>query len=102
MYAVKPHLDNVINLDLSHRWLIDDLLIEFDESEILDLIPHLENAGFDGWYTVGSTTGGMYTDMAVFDPDKLEIAAVKFRRGNGSWTDYMDLEDAVDFLEQNE
>lgn len=55
-----------------------------------------DEEGFDGWMTTGSIGRRIYTDYAIFDDSAFNIVEMKIK--TNTWTDYMSLDDAEEFL----
>jgi len=83
VYKVEASVDRAVPLS---EPLVNELLGMFDVDDPRDLIPHLEQAGYDGWTAMGSVGANLYTDIAIFKND-LGISAMKIFI-NGDWTEY--------------
>ena len=93
-----------IKIDIN---LIADISYELSEtineiwelSDFREAIPLLEQRGFNGWVTVGSYDKIRYNDIAIFDPDQIEIQDVKLFI-NGDWTDFISVNDAQELIKK--
>lgn len=75
-------------------------LIEFlGFHDLREAIPFLKQNGFNGWVTSGSIGDTIYTDVAIFDTDIIDIVGCQLSLNNGeTWTKTMSVNDANEFL----
>lgn len=76
-----------------------DLLEYYDKSDLREIIPMLNDMGFNGWKTIGSIGHEQYEDYALFNTDNINVLEVKLLL-NGKWTDYMSIDDANKIIEK--
>lgn len=67
-------------------------------NDFRDLIPILQEKGFNGWKTTGAIDTTRYDDYAVFDLTCIQIEAVKLWM-DGTWTDYISIDKAQEIYQ---
>ena len=76
----------------------NQLLDYYEESDLREIIPELQRLGFVGWETTGNIGRTAHDDIAIFDDRLLNVIAAKFRI-NGTWTEYIPIDECEEFVE---
>ena len=90
---VKP-TKKIAYIDMN---IYKEILDYYGFYDLREFIEILTQSGYDGWKTLGSIDGHQYDDYAIFNLNLIYIEEVKFLINN-TWTDYVKIELADEFL----
>lgn len=79
--------------------LVKNLMDYYGYEDPRELIPILDQSGFDGWLTSGSVGRHVYNDIAIFNSSLLNFNEVQLLV-DGDWTDWMSFGEAQDMIDK--
>lgn len=97
VFRVKINVNSIadISYELSER--INEI---WALSDFREAIPLLKQRDFNGWVTTGSLDRIEYNDIAIFNPNQINVQDVKIFI-NDNWTEFMNINDAQDLIEKH-
>ena len=97
VFRVKINVNSIadISYELSER--INEI---WALSDFREAIPLLKQRGFNGWVTTGSLDRIQYNDIAIFNPNQINVQDVKLYI-NDNWTEFMNINDAQNLIEKH-